>query len=307
VVIDTDPGIDDLVALALALRSPNLEIAAVTTTYGTATLESTTRNARELLCLAQRSDIPVRAGRDRPLVRDLATAPQTHGITGAGYAKVPAPVVSDGQQNSRVLLEVLAQCPHPIVLVTLGPLTNLALALRQGGELVRSQVALHVGMFGNLARQAHLHRWADFNAWCDPEAADEVLRAGINTLMVGLDVTQKVVIRPHEVRAMASSRDALARWLGEALRYYLEAQERRGQEQGCAVHDAVVVGEVLSPGLLQLAEHRLLVDLDNGVHRGHTRLHSAGHKTRVAVGVDQDRMHTLLAHLFGDDRPWGGS
>ncbi|UCG86714.1 MAG: nucleoside hydrolase [Gemmatimonadota bacterium] len=300
-VIDTDPGIDDLVALALAVTSPHLEIVAITTTYGNATLESTTRNTRELLRLADRGDVPLYRGCDRPLVRDLVTAPETHGITGVGYATVPAPAPTDGLPNHRALLQVLAQCREPIVLVTLGPLTNLAWALRQDSDLVRLRIARHIGMFGSLAERGSIHRWADFNTWCDPEAADLVLRAGINTVMVGLDVTRRMVMRPDEVQSIASSRDPVVRWLGEALQYYVESHARRGRLDGCALNDVVAVGELVSPGLLQVADRRLCIDLDDGEHQGHTRQHSAGRKTCVAVDVDVEHMRFLLAHVFGDD------
>jgi len=303
VVIDTDAGIDDLVALALAVSSPHLDIVAITSTYGNAPLASTTRNARELLRLANRQDIPVHPGCSRPLIRDLVTAPEIHGITGAGYAMVPAPAAADRVPNQRVLLQVLARCPKPVVLVTLGPLTNLACALRQDADLVRMRVAGHIGMFGSPVERGSGQRCADFNAWCDPEAAEQVLRAGIDTLMVGLDVTRRMVVRLDEVQAITSSRDPLVRWLGEALLYYVESTARQGRSDGCSVHDAVAIGELLSPGLLQVADHRLCIDLDDGEHRGQTRRHSTGCMTRVAVEADMNRVRTLLAGLFGSDWP----
>src|SRR6185436_2370457 len=130
-VIDTDPGIDDVVTLALAARSPELDLIAVTTTYGNATLEATTRNARAILELAGRPDVPVHAGADRPLSRKLVTAPETHGETGVGYAAVPPLSEVRRAGGEEALTSVLRAIDHPITLVTLGPLTNLARALEQ--------------------------------------------------------------------------------------------------------------------------------------------------------------------------------
>ena len=149
-VIDTDPGIDDIVTLALAVRSPEIEILAITTTYGNAPLTVTTRNARTILRLSARRDIPVFPGADRPRSRTLTTAPETHGTSGVGYAPVApfAPITVPARPT--VLCDVLDTVSRPVTLVTLGPLTNLAAALEKDEALVRRRVARHIGMFGNL-------------------------------------------------------------------------------------------------------------------------------------------------------------
>jgi inosine-uridine nucleoside N-ribohydrolase len=158
-------------------------------------------------------------------------------------------------------------------------------------------------MFGTLAERGSSDRWADFNAWCDPEAADQVLRAQIDTLMVGLDATRQMVLRPDEVRVIASSREPLSRWLGEALLYYVESNARQGRLDGCALNDVVAIGELLSPGLVQVAVHRLRVDLDEGEHRGRTRQHPTGREIRVAIATDTNRVRALLVHRLGEDWP----
>jgi inosine-uridine nucleoside N-ribohydrolase len=292
VIIDTDPGIDDVVALALALRSPELEVVALTTSYGNATVDLTTRNARAIRELLGRPEVPVFPGADRPLVRDLVTAPETHGPSGVGYATVPQP--APVSPNPTVLVDRLAGCTDPVTLVTLGPLTNLAHALEADAALVRNRVACHLGMFGNLKERGNTNRWADFNAWCDPEAADRVLRAGLGTVMVGLDVTRRMTLSAIEVDRLAGSPEPLVTWLGDALRYYVEFHRSQERFDGCVVNDVLPIGELLDPGLLSLAEVRLRVDLDDGEHRGHTREHPDGELLRVALGVDIDKMKELL-------------
>ncbi len=301
VIIDTDPGIDDVVTLALAARSPDIDIVAVTTTYGNAPLHASTRNAREVLRLTGQAQVPVLPGSSHPLVRALVTAPETHGPEGVGYAPVPPARPADGKSNETVLIDVLSGASPPITLLTLGPLTNLAHALASDASLVRSRVERHIGMFGNLHERGNTNRWADFNAWCDPEATDRVLRSGLRTVMVGLDVTRRMVVSAREVDLLASADDELKRWLGKALMFYVEFHRRQEGLNGCVVNDPLTLGELLHPGLLTCATTPLEVDLDDGEHRGHTREREGGVATAVAMKVDVSRMRALLARVFGPD------
>jgi len=297
IVIDTDPGIDDVVALALALRSPELSVIAITTSYGNAPLEATTRNAHHLLDLLGRSDVPIHPGADRPLERDLVTAPETHGESGVGYAPVPPAAPVDPQPE--VLIDVLADVDRPVILVTLGPLTNLAGAVERDPDLVRRRVGRHIGMFGNIHERGNTNRWADFNAWCDPEAADIVLRAGLDTVMVGLDVTRRLTFSRMAVSGYGESTDDVTRWLGQALRFYVEFHRRQERLDGCVVNDVLPVAELIEPRTLTLAQLSLIVDLAESEHRGHTREAAGGTPTAVALAVKTDRVHHLLTRVFG--------
>lgn len=295
-IIDTDPGIDDVVALALASMAPELDLLAVTTTYGNATLAKTTRNARTLLALAGRQDIQVCPGADRPLVRELATAPQTHGSSGVGYAAVPPTQSVDADPT--VLAKLLDEQPGPATLVTLGPLTNLAHALDADTPLVRRRVSKHIGMFGSLRERGSTSRRADFNAWCDPEAVDRVLRADLGTVMVGLDVTRRAVVSSREIDRLTVNRDPLASWLGQALQFSAEFHRRERGLEGCVVNDVLPIGEIIFPGLLRLAEARLVADLGDGEDRGRTREAHDGCDKQVALGVDIDKMKGMLQRVM---------
>jgi purine nucleosidase len=303
VVVDTDPGIDDVVALALALRSPELRIVALVTSYGNAPLAVATRNARDLLDRAGRPDVPLLPGAGQPLDRPLVTAPETHGPSGVGYAAVSD--ASPVQPDARALLRALDLAAEPVVLVTLGPLTNLATALAADAGLVRRRVRRHLGMFGSLHQRGSTSRWADFNAWCDPEAAARVLRAGLGTVMVGLDATRRMTIGAGDVRDYRASGDPLTRWLGDALQFSVESHRARGQCDGCVVNDVLPIGEILAPGLLDLAEHRLTVDLGEDDSRGRTLESDDGALARVAVDVDVHRMRELLARVLDVRRTRG--
>ena len=303
IIIDTDPGIDDVVTLALAARSPELEIVAVTTTYGNATLARTTRNARHVLALAGRSDIPVIPGADRPLVRPLVTAPETHGESGVGHAEPEGEGEGEGEAGPPscsalpAVVDALHLADAPITLVTLGPLTNLAHALRTDPDLVATRVRRHIGMFGSLHERGNTNRWADFNAWCDPEAVAEVFGAELPTEMVGLDVTRRMTLDRAEVDRLGRSSDPLVRWLADALRFYVEFHCRQERLDGCVVNDVLTIGQLLEPHLLDFARFRLKIDTGDGEYRGRTLSDPAGATIRVALDVDVTAMRRLL------DRP----
>jgi inosine-uridine nucleoside N-ribohydrolase len=296
VVIDTDPGIDDLVALTLALCAPELRVVALVTSYGNATLDHTTRNLRALLAQLQRDAIPVFPGADRPLDRALAVEPSRHGPTGAGHAPVPPamPIAAD----PGALIAALEHADEAITLVTLGPLTNLALALRTDVSLVRNRVQRHIGMFGSLTVHAGPDRHADSNAWSDPEATADVIAAGLPTTMVGLDVTRRIVLTRPEIATLARSEDPLTGWLAGALQFAVASHRRRGGLDGCRVHDVLPVAEAITPGLLTLAEHRLTVDLDEGDNRGRTVESGSGSPVVAAVDVDLTRTRALMRRVF---------
>ncbi|MBI2536372.1 MAG: nucleoside hydrolase [Gemmatimonadetes bacterium] len=295
-IIDTDPGIDDVVTLALAARSPEVEVVAVTTTYGTAALQETTRNARTVLALASRPDIPVHPGSDRPMSRPPVTGAAMHGPSGVGYAAVTAaPAVA---ADPAALLRVLGSTTTPVTLLTLGPQTNLAHALDRDPTVVRRVVARHLAMLGTFAERGASDRLADFNAWADPEAAQRVLQAELPTALVPLDVTRRMTLRPDDVIRLAASADEVTRWLAAALEFSVEAHRRARGLTGCVVNDVLTLGEVLAPGLLRFEERRLVVDLDEGERRGHTREAADGVLIPVASDVDVARMRTLLERVF---------
>lgn len=292
VVIDTDPGIDDLVALTLALRSPELDVVGLTTSYGNAELDRTTSNLRSLLALLQRERVPIFPGGDRPLTRPLITASDTHGPTGVGHAPVGP---SEPLRPDRLALcRALEAAGEAVTLITLGPLTNLALALQADADLVRRRVRQHIGMFGSLSTPARRDRWADFNAWSDPDAAAAVLGSELDTTMVGLDVTSRVVLAADRVAVLRTQADPAEAWLGQALEFAVERDRHRGLADGCRVHDVLPVAAVVEPALLTLAERRIRVDLDEGPHRGRTVEAEDGVAITVAVDADLSRTRTLL-------------
>jgi purine nucleosidase len=298
-VIDTDPGIDDALALLLAARASAARLGAVTVTYGNTTLDRAVRNARVVLDRAP-SDAPILAGWDRPLRRPLITAKETHGAEGLGDHGDLPPAVST-TPSARALLSVLERAAEPVTLITLGPLTNTALAIREDPALVRRRVARHVMMGGNIAEAGNTGPHSEFNVWCDPDAADEVLRAGLGTEMVGLDVTRRLVLPAAAVAKLARHADPGARWLGRLLGFYVRFHEEYEGLHGAVINDPLAVALALEPGWGRAEQHVLAVDLADGADRGRTAPGGTGDPAvsvyrEVAVGRVQD---LLLEHLFG--------
>ena len=292
VVIDTDPGIDDMLALLLALASPELELRGISVSYGNTVVENAYRNTVEIMRRAGKR-ITLGVGARRPLKRALAVAHETHGTSGLGYAELPPAGVTLDWVKS--LDRLLVEQPEPVTLVTLGPVTGLALALRREPDLVRAKVARHIAMVGNLAARGNTTRYSEFNAWCDPEALDTVLKAGLPTELIGLDVTREAVLGPQEVSRLAHSEATNARWIHDALRFYMEFHKQAEGLDGCIVNDVLPIALLLRPDALAFEEQRIVVDLSDAEQRGRTRVKPDGARVQVAMQVEMSRVRPLLS------------
>ena len=289
VVIDTDPGIDDCLALLLALNSPELDVRAISISYGNTVVENAFRNAVEIIRKVKHSvRVPIGIGARRPLKRQLQVADDTHGPSGLGYADVPpAGVILDYVRPLERLLE--AQ-PEPVTLVTLGPVTSLALVLRANPSVVRQKVARHVAMIGNIEAPGNTTRFSEFNAWCDPEALATVLAAEIPTEMIGLDVTRKLIMKGNEVERLAHQ----SPWLHDALRFYVEFHKKKEGLDGAVINDVLAIAYLIQPDVLTFSDLRLSVGLDDGHSRGRTKLDPKGSFTRVAIEVNPPPVRRML-------------
>jgi inosine-uridine nucleoside N-ribohydrolase len=289
VIIDTDPGIDDCLALLLALNSPELDVRAISISYGNTVVENAHRNAVEIIRRVKHPiRVPLGIGARRPLKRQLDVAADTHGVSGLGYADVPpAGVILDYVRPLERLLEAQRE---PVTLVTLGPVTSLALVLRANPDMVREKVGRHVAMIGNIEAPGNVTRFSEFNAWCDPEALATVLAAEIPTEMIGLDVTRKVIMKGNEVERLAHS----SPWLHDALRFYVEFHKKQEGLDGAVINDVLAIAYLLQPDVLTFSDLRLSVDVDDGQSRGRTKLNPKGSFARVAMDVHPPPVRRLL-------------
>jgi purine nucleosidase len=298
VVIDSDPGIDDSLALLLALASPELDVRGISVSYGNTVVENAMRNAVEIVRRAGKR-IPLAMGARRPLKRALAVALETHGPSGVGDAPVPpAGLVFDFMKP---LERLLADQPEPVTLVTLGPVTSLAVALKRAPEVVREKVSRHVAMIGNLEARGNTTPYSEFNAWCDPEALALVLAADLPTDLVTLDVTREIVLTGSEVGALSRVEDAQAQWLSGALSFYHRFHQQYEGLDGCVVNDVLAIAALVDPSVLTWQPSRLTVSLDDADERGRTQVDMEGWKARVATTVKTDQVRRML---FERVLPW---
>jgi inosine-uridine nucleoside N-ribohydrolase len=289
VLLDCDPGHDDAIALLLALASPELDLLGVTTVAGNQTLDKTTANALRVLELVGRGDVPVAAGADRPLARDLFIGDYVHGESGLEGPTLPDPRGEPVAQHAvDFLAERILASARPVTLVPVGPLTNVALLLARHPE-VAGNVERIVIMGGAIA-EGNVTPAAEFNVYVDPEAAWRVFRSGVPVTMIGLDVTHKALMMPAHVDRLRASSE-VGRFVAELHDFFVEYHKRTYGTEGAPIHDAVAVAHVLRPGLVETVRRHVDVDCESRLCRGRTVVdlwRRTGLDPNADVGVDID-------------------
>ena len=251
IIIDTDPGQDDAVAILLAFASPDeLEVIGVTTVAGNVPLTSTTANARQVLELAGRPDVPLYAGCARPLSRPLVTAEHVHGPTGLDGPVLPAPSMPVQSQHAvPYLIETLrAAGPGTITLVTLGPVTNIAMALVQAPDIA-PRIKEIVSILGTWSENGNITPAASFNDYVDPEAANVVVSSGIPLTLVPMDVTQQCLSTSARLAALRAvgTRSAVA--AADMLGFSEAFDMKKYGWDGAPLHDPCAIAYLLQPDL----------------------------------------------------------
>ncbi|MQA08047.1 MAG: nucleoside hydrolase [Pseudonocardiaceae bacterium] len=296
-IIDTDPGVDDAFAIALAALNPDVELLAVTTVYGNVPLPATTRNARRVLALCEREDVPVAVGAERPLVYPHPErARYAHGADGlSGRSGVlPEPTRSVHQHGAvQLMAELLRAADQPITIAPVGPLTNIALLLGAYPELtpkIDRIVIMGGGMHGGNTTAA-----AEFNIWSDPEAARRVLvEERVPCVLVPVDLTLRCAVDAAWLDKLRDSGP-----IGAALHAltpdYREYYRKALGHDGMVLHDAVAVAEAITPGILRHTPYPLDVECAFGPARGATVADQRRKEVREATpGEDQREVNIAL-------------
>lgn len=269
IIIDTDPGQDDAVALLLAAASPELELLGVTTVAGNVPLALTTRNARVVLELAGRRDVPVCAGADRPLDVELVTAEHVHGQTGLDGVVLPEPSLPvDPRHAVDFIVQTLRDREAgSVTLCPLGPLTNIALALRQAPDIA-PRIRRIVLMGGGFFEGGNVTPAAEFNLYVDPQAAHEVFTSGVPITMAPLDVTHEVLTTAQRIAAIR----ALPNRVGPIVAAWMEFFERYDEEKygqdGGPLHDPCVIAWLLSPDIFSSRDCNVRIEVASPLTRG---------------------------------------
>lgn len=302
VLIDTDPGIDDAVALALAARLPALELVGITTSHGNTDVARATRNAREV---ARRVglDASITAGAAAPLRRAAHPARETHGDEGLGYWIPDEGPRAESDHAAQVIAEA-TRANHRLTLICLGPLTNLARALA-GFDHVAPTLGPVFIMGGTIGVRGTQTRWSEFNWWGDPEAVEIVLNAGLDIRLVPLDVTRRIVVPGDAVRALrdAGRTDDDARFWGDALGFYMDFHKGYEGLDGCVVNDPLAVALAADASLATWRDMRIGVSVSDDERRGAIVVDAAaGARARVATTVQAVEVLGLITrHVF---TPW---
>jgi inosine-uridine nucleoside N-ribohydrolase len=279
--------------LLLALASPEVELLGVTTVAGNQTLDKTTANAIRVLEFAGRTDIPVAAGADRPLLREQYVAADVHGETGLDGPDLPPPRGEPLAQHAvDFLAERIRDSDGPVTLIPTGPLTNVALLLALHPDARPERIVL----MGGAIAEGNTTPAAEFNIWCDPEAAARVFASGLDVTMIGLDVTHKALFTQAHVDRLAGRAGEM---VAELLGFYGNFHRRVYGFEGSPIHDAVAVAHVLDPGLVETLERNVEIDTESELCRGRTVVDLWRRTTRepnahVSVEINSDGFLDLL-------------
>ncbi|MEA5450993.1 nucleoside hydrolase [Leptolyngbya sp. CCNP1308] len=303
-IIDCDPGVDDAIAILLALASPaEFDLLGITTVAGNVPLALTAANARRICQLAQRPDVPIYAGCPRPLLRSLTTAEDIHGATGLQGAELPEPTTPlQAQHAVAFLIEQFTTTPHPITLATLGPLTNLAVTLIQCPAI--AQGIDQVVMMGGALGGGNVTPAAEFNIYVDPHAAKVVVDAGLPLTMIGLDATHQVMTTPERLTALENLGTPVGKAAAGMLRYYGQLDVERHGLAAPPLHDPCIIAYLLRPDLFSGRPMRLAIETEGSLCIGRTVANAyptaaVPANATVIQTVDAEGIYALLTERLG--------
>jgi len=297
VIIDCDPGHDDAMGIILAASGvSNLQIEAITTVAGNVDVEKNTKNALKICDLAGLHDVPVAMGTNRPLIRESLEAAHVHGksgLDGTGLPEEPVKKAAD-RHAVDVLIEKLMASDGDIMLVPIGPLTNVAMAMRKEPRIIPkiSEVALMGGgTYGNRTPAA------EFNIYADAEAAQIVFASGAPITMFGLDVTHQALAKPDKLEELTVIDNPAAAAVAEMIRFYSGAY--KGNFAGAALHDPCPIAYLIDPAIFELKQARVDVETKGEFTYGMTVVDFKGStgrppNVRFASRLDQDRFWQLF-------------
>lgn len=270
IIIDTDPGIDDALAILLALASPELSLEGLSIVHGNCSLEQATRNGLSILELANATHIPLARGCELPLVQPSLLAPETHGNTGLGYAKLPEPRIKPTVQHGcDFLIEQVMSNPGEVTLVAIGPLTNVAMAIRKEPNFAKAVKELII-MGGAIRHEGNTTALAEFNTYVDPHATHIAFHAGIPTTLVPLDVTYQCILSAQDVERLMKINSPISKFIKDSTDFYMKYHDEYQGIKGCIINDPLALALTFAPELCDYEDLPVDVDISGGVSMGKT-------------------------------------
>ncbi len=267
VLLDGDPGHDDAIAWVLASASPMLEIKAVTSVCGNQTIEKTTYNAGRVMALVG-LDVPLAAGRNKPLLADAMNAPSVHGASGLDGPTLPEPKRKPLELDAcELMAKMLEESAEPVTLIPTGPLTNVASLLLLYPRL-KNKIA-RISLMGGGIKHGNWSPAAEFNILVDPEAAEIVFSSGIPITMAGLDVTERALVFPEDFERVRAVGNPVAKVVADWLDFFYDFHRKIGYA-GAPVHDAVAVAAVVRPELMTTQKMYVAIETAGDYCRGTT-------------------------------------
>ena len=306
IIIDTDPGQDDAVAILLALASPDeLEVLGITAVAGNVPLALTAKNARKVCEVAGRPDVQVYAGCDRPLAHTLVTAEHVHGKTGLDGPDLPEPLMPLQDQHAvDYIIETLrAEAPGTITICPLGPLTNIATALQKAPDIA-ARIQEIVLMGGAYFQVGNITPAAEFNIYVDPEAAEIVFKSGIPIVVMPLDVTHKALVTPPRNEAFRQLGTDPGRTVAAWTDFFERFDKEKYGSAGAPLHDPTVIAYLIQSDLFTGRHINVEIETQSDLTRGMTVADWWGVTARAPnalfIGdVDADGFFTLLTDRIG--------
>lgn len=306
VIIDCDPGHDDVFALWLAAGNPEIDLLGVTTVGGNGRLEHTTHNARVALTVAGVEGIPIAAGADKPLRRELTPATWIHGDNALGGPVLPEPTVPlDERSAIDLITDLLESSTEPVTLIPTGPLTNIAMLLEQRPHL-RDRIKEIIWMGGSTGR-GNVGAYPEFNAWVDPEAAAAVFAAGLPLTMVGLNISHQALITADVIESIGAIGNETSAFGVELLRFFCSTyDEVEGMAEG-PLHDPITVAIAIDRAVATIQRSHVDVETSGEFTSGATAvdLHDMLRKepnADIAITLDVDRFWDLIRNAVASLR-----
>ena len=303
ILIDTDPGIDDSLAILLALASPQIKVEGITTIHGNCSVDQATINALSILELSNAKGITVAKGFPIPFVQPSLLAAETHGDAGLGYAKLPEPRGRPELRHaSDFLIEKVMSNSGELTLVAIGPLTNVAFAIRREPRIVDA-VKEAIIMGGTIRYPGNASPLAEYNVFVDPHAAHMVYHSGMRITLVPLDVTYQCILTPEDVKRLQKNPSPVSKFIDDSTRFYMEFHDEYQKIAGCAINDPLALALTFAPELCDYQELYVDVDISGGVSMGKTLADFYGiakkpANMKIALGVRaRDFMELFLERM----------